>query len=72
MNWLKTVYFNNEYNEKLMFDVTNTIKLKFGLKEYYYQKLKKYGTFMLIPIPEIGVLFKSVNNKIFVSTENVR
>ena len=40
MNWLKTVYFNNEYNEKLMFDVTNTII--------------------------------SVNNKIFVSTENVR
>ena len=41
MNWLKTVYFNNEYNEKLMFDVTNTIKLKFGLKEYYYQKYEK-------------------------------
>ena len=27
---------------------------------------------MLIPTPEIGVLFKSVNNKIFASTENIR
>ena len=27
---------------------------------------------MLIPIPEIGVLLKSVNNKIFASTESVR